>query len=97
MAANAKLALFYDWLFFDIRQDNIMNIEPAVLLMMHSMPKYSGLTLSLIEFLLLLIEHYDPPRREYIKQGVMNSMKIILSKGVVKYVSIFLLVTVLMI
>lgn len=26
MAANVKLALFYDWFFFDPKQDNIMNI-----------------------------------------------------------------------
>jgi hypothetical protein len=25
-AANAKLALFYDWLFYDAERDNIMNI-----------------------------------------------------------------------
>ncbi|KAF2290006.1 hypothetical protein GH714_040101 [Hevea brasiliensis] len=31
--ANVKLALFYDWLFFDERIDNIMNIEPGMLLM----------------------------------------------------------------
>lgn len=28
-ASNAKLALFYDWLFFDAEKDNIMNNEPA--------------------------------------------------------------------
>ncbi|XP_020582025.1 integrator complex subunit 3 [Phalaenopsis equestris] len=32
-SANLKLALFYDWLFFDEKVDNIMNIEPAMLLM----------------------------------------------------------------
>ncbi|KAG8239928.1 hypothetical protein J437_LFUL019448 [Ladona fulva] len=26
-ASNAKLALFYDWLFYDPEKDNIMNIE----------------------------------------------------------------------
>ena len=36
-ASNAKLALFYDWLFFDAEKDNIMNIEPAILVMHHSM------------------------------------------------------------
>ena len=36
-ASNAKLALFYDWLFFDSEKDNIMNIEPAILVMHHSM------------------------------------------------------------
>jgi hypothetical protein len=26
MTANAKLALFFDWFFFDTKNDNIMNI-----------------------------------------------------------------------
>ncbi|CAB4057179.1 INTS3 [Lepeophtheirus salmonis] len=30
-ASNAKLSLFYDWLFFQPDKDNIMNIEPAIL------------------------------------------------------------------
>ncbi|XP_062823184.1 integrator complex subunit 3-like, partial [Anolis carolinensis] len=36
-ASNAKLALFYDWLFFNPEKDSIMNIEPAILVMHHSM------------------------------------------------------------
>ena len=36
-ASNTKLALFYDWLFFDTEKDNIMNIEPAILVMYQSM------------------------------------------------------------
>ncbi|EFH48645.1 hypothetical protein ARALYDRAFT_911099 [Arabidopsis lyrata subsp. lyrata] len=34
---SAKLTLFYDWLFFDDRIDNIiMNVEPSALLMVRS-------------------------------------------------------------
>lgn len=54
VAGNAKLALFYDWLFFDPNTDNIMNIEPAMLLMTQSMPKYAGVTAMLLEFLILV-------------------------------------------
>ena len=36
ISAQVKLALFYDWMFFDPNVDNIMNIEPAALLMHHS-------------------------------------------------------------
>ena len=36
-AANLKLALFYDWLLYDPKKDNIMLIEPAMLLMYNSM------------------------------------------------------------
>jgi integrator complex subunit 3 len=50
-AANAKLALFYDWLFFDPEKDNIMNIEPAILVMFHSMRSHPAVTATLLDFL----------------------------------------------
>eukprot|EP00850_Spirogloea_muscicola_P005247 SM000023S07703 [mRNA] locus=s23:946106:951441:- [translate_table: standard] len=81
--ANAKLALFFDWLFFGA-SDNIMNIEPAILLMVYSIPKYVDLTHTLLEFLFLLVEHFDPPRRELIERGVASSIDILISKGVVR-------------
>lgn len=82
--ANAKLALFYDWLFFMSKTDNIMNIEPALLLMVHSIPKYVDMTHSLLEFLFLCMEHYDPSRREMILRGVVASVDILVGKGVVR-------------
>lgn len=50
-AANAKLSLFYDWLFYDKEKDNIMNIEPAILVMFHSMRNHSVITVGLLDFL----------------------------------------------
>jgi len=82
--ANAKLALFYDWLFFMSKVDNIMNIEPAILLMVHSIPKYVNMTHSLLEFLFLLIDHYDPVHRDLIQKGVTSSIDILVGKGVVR-------------
>ncbi|KAG0573724.1 hypothetical protein KC19_VG203900 [Ceratodon purpureus] len=81
--ANAKLALFYDWLFFT-KVDNIMNIEPAMLLTVHSIPKYVDMTHSLLEFLFLLVENYDPIRRDLILKGVTISIDILVGKGVVR-------------
>jgi len=81
--ANAKLALFYDWLFFT-KTDNIMNIEPAILLMVHSIPKYVDMTHSLLEFLFLLVENYDPIRRDLLLKGVTASIDILVGKGVVR-------------
>ncbi|CAA6660596.1 unnamed protein product [Spirodela intermedia] len=69
-AAGAKLALFYDWLFFDEVNDSIMNIEPAILLMVNSVPEYVELTQTLMEFLLLLVDHYD----EGVEEGVVQSL-----------------------
>ena len=52
-AATAKLALFWDWFFYDRKSDNsnIMNIEPAVLVMQHSMKPHLQITVSLLDFL----------------------------------------------
>ncbi|BBM98692.1 hypothetical protein MPTK1_1g15500 [Marchantia polymorpha subsp. ruderalis] len=81
--SNAKLALFYDWLFFMSKTDNIMNIEPAILLMVYSIPKYVDMTHALLEFLFLLIEHYDPVRKDLIQKGVTSSIDILVNKRVV--------------
>ena len=81
--ANAKLALFYDWLFFIPRSDNIMNIEPAILCMMHSLPKYADLTVSLLEFLFHLLDTYDPQRSDLVLKGLTNSVTVLVTRGVV--------------
>ncbi|CAI5461017.1 unnamed protein product [Closterium sp. Yama58-4] len=83
MEANAKLALFYDWLFFMPKTDNIMNIEPAMLCMVHSLPKYAIMTNSLLEFLFLLLDHYDAAHRDLILRGISASIDILVGKGVV--------------
>ena len=54
-AASAKLALFWDWLFYGHSKkadnNNIMNIEPAILVMQHSMKPHLAITVSLLDFL----------------------------------------------
>ncbi|PKA57358.1 hypothetical protein AXF42_Ash013545 [Apostasia shenzhenica] len=82
-SANVKLALFYDWLFFDEKIDSIMNIEPAMLLMMNSINQYVDITHTLLEFLLLLVDNYDVQRREMIVNGVCKSFSLLVRKGVV--------------
>ncbi|CAN1779593.1 Integrator complex subunit 3, partial [Linum perenne] len=84
--ANAKLALFYDWLFFDGRGDNVMNIEPAILLMVCSMPQCIGMTQSLLEFLLLLVDNYDKDRSDIIAKGVSSAFSSLVQNGVVRSV-----------
>ncbi|KAJ4724391.1 integrator complex subunit 3-like [Melia azedarach] len=81
--ANVKLALFYDWLFFDERVDNIMNIEPAMLLMVCSIPRYIDMTNTLLDFLLLLVDNYDVDRNDIIVRGVKSAFGILVQKGVV--------------
>ncbi|XP_022730960.1 integrator complex subunit 3 homolog [Durio zibethinus] len=81
--ANGKLALFYDWLFFNEKMDNVMNIEPAVLLMVCSLPKYIDFTHSLLEFLLLLVDNYDLDHKNIIVRGVSSAFNTLVLKGVV--------------
>ncbi|XP_010273207.1 PREDICTED: uncharacterized protein LOC104608818 [Nelumbo nucifera] len=81
--ANAKLALFFDWLFFDERVDNIMNIEPGILLMVNSIPKYVDMTHTLLEFLFLLVDNYDVARKDVIVRGVSIAFGTLIRKGVV--------------
>lgn len=82
--ANVKLALLYDWLFFDERIDKVMNIEPAMLLMMYSLPHYAEITNSLLEFLFLLVDNYDVKHKELIMKGVLSSFSCLISKGVIQ-------------
>jgi len=78
-----QLALFYDWLFFYERVDNIMNIEPAILLMVHSILKYIDISRALVEFLLILLDKYDVQHKSLIVKGVSLAFQFLVSKGVV--------------
>lgn len=82
--ANVKLALFYDWLFFHEEVDNIMNIEPAMLLMINSIPKYVDMTESLLEFLFLLMDHYDIGKKDLIGRCISSALDVLQRKGVVQ-------------
>ncbi|KAF9358449.1 Integrator complex subunit 3 [Mortierella sp. AD094] len=83
-AANVKLALFYDWLFYDPSKDSIMNIEPAMLLMERSVERYPYITSILLEFLHFTVENYHPPLREYIHKHVGMAAQAIVEKGVIR-------------
>ncbi|TYK27714.1 integrator complex subunit 3-like protein [Cucumis melo var. makuwa] len=81
--ANVKLALFYDWLFFDDQTDKIMNIEPAMLLMVFSIPRYIDMVHTLLEFLFLLVDNYDVQRKDKIALGVSSAFSALIEKGVI--------------
>lgn len=81
-ASNAKLALFYDWLFYDQDKDNIMNIEPAILVMHHSMRSHPAVTATLLDFLCRIIPNFYPPFADKVKQGIFNSLQQIIEKRV---------------
>lgn len=88
--ANSKLALFYDWLFFNEKVDNVMNIEPAFLLMVHSVPSYIDITNSLLEFLLILLDNYDLERKEIVHRGISTAFHTLIRKGVIESVDVLI-------
>ncbi|KAK8749550.1 hypothetical protein OTU49_015426 [Cherax quadricarinatus] len=82
--ANSKLALFYDWLLYNTETDNIMNIEPGILVMYHSMRPHPVLTTSLLDFICRIIPNFHPPLADKVRLGVHNSLRQILEKRVVQ-------------
>lgn len=86
-ASNAKLSLFYDWLFFDPEKDNIMNIEPAILVMYHSMRPHPAITATLLDFLCRIMPNFCIPLALQVKQGIFTSLRQILEKRVLPSLS----------
>lgn len=80
--ANAKLALFYDWLFFDPLKDNIMNVEPGILVMYHSIRNHPFVSGTLLDFLCRIMKNFSPRLEDKIRIGVYNSLRKILEKQV---------------
>ncbi|XP_047121442.1 integrator complex subunit 3 isoform X1 [Schistocerca piceifrons] len=81
-ASNTKLALFYDWLFFDSDKDNIMNIEPAILVMNNSMRSHPAVTATLLDFLCRIVPNFYPALAEKVRAGIYASLRQILDKRV---------------
>lgn len=86
-ASNAKLALFYEWLFFSPDKDSIMNIEPAILVMHHSMKPHPAITATLLDFMCRIIPHFFPPLEGQVRQGVFNSLNFIMEKRVLAHLA----------
>jgi len=80
--ANCKMALFYDWLHSS--GDNIMNIEPGILVMYHSIKHHPMLTASLLDFLCRLIPHFHPSLQVQVRTGITSSLQQILDKRVIQ-------------
>ena len=86
-SSNAKLALFYDWLFFDPGKDSIMNIEPAILVMHHSMKPHPAITATLLDFLCRIVKDFHPRESEKVRSGIYASLNTILEKRVLPSLS----------
>lgn len=82
-AANSKLALFFDWLVYDAKTDNIMNIEPGILVMYYSVRSHPAVAAGLLDFLCRIPSTFAPKLNEHIKSGIKKSLQQILEKRVV--------------
>lgn len=85
--SNAKLALFYDWLFFEPDKDNIMNIEPAILVMHNSMRSHPAVSATLLDFLCRIIPNFYPLLTDKVRLGIFTSLRQILEKRVLPTLS----------
>lgn len=81
--ANAKLAIFYDWLFFDPTKDNIMNVEPGILVMFHSIRNHPMVSTTLLDFLCRIMQNFYPKYEDRIRHGVYNTLRKILEMKVI--------------
>ncbi|KAK9922605.1 hypothetical protein M0R45_031063 [Rubus argutus] len=61
-----------------------MNIEPAMLLMVYSIPRYIDVTHTLLEFLFLLVDSYDVEHKDSMAKGVSSSFSVLVKKGVIR-------------
>jgi len=86
-ASNAKLALFYDWLFYEADKDNIMNIEPAILVMHHSMRPHPAITATLLDFICRIINNFCPALTDKVRGGIYSSLRQIVDKRVLPSLS----------
>ncbi|KAL3668685.1 hypothetical protein V7S43_005981 [Phytophthora oleae] len=82
--ARVQLAMFFDYLYFK-PSDNIMTVEPAILLMVKSLKSHPMVTLSMIQFLVFAVEKFaaSAVNRKLMQKGVSTAFAMILKLGVV--------------
>ncbi|KAL8567155.1 hypothetical protein ACOMHN_033057 [Nucella lapillus] len=83
-ASDAKLALFLDWLVYKGEKDNIMNIEPAILVMHNSMRQHPAISATLLDFMCRIMGNFCPRHSVEIRGGVYCALKTILEKEVLQ-------------
>ncbi|RQM18042.1 hypothetical protein DD237_001879 [Peronospora effusa] len=82
--ARVQLAMFFDYLYFK-PSDNIMTVEPAILLMVKSLKSHPMVTLAMIQFVVFAVEKFaaSPVNRKLMQKGVSTAFSTILKLGVV--------------
>jgi integrator complex subunit 3 len=86
--SNIKLALLFDWLFYDARKDNIMLIEPAILIMLNSLRTHINITVMLLDFLCRIVYTYHPQYKDHICVGITNAFRDSIEKRVIPSINV---------
>ncbi|CAG8514064.1 4128_t:CDS:10 [Ambispora leptoticha] len=82
IASQARLALFFDWLCWT-KTDNIMNIEPGILVILENITVQSMITNSLIEYLHFQVNHFCNIQGYRTRRHVEDAMDTVFNLGVV--------------
>ncbi|GLD95230.1 hypothetical protein PINS_up003872 [Pythium insidiosum] len=87
--ARVQLAMFFDYLYFK-PSDNIMNVEPAMLLMVKSLKSHPQMTLAMIQFLVFAVEKFasSATNKVHMQKGVSTAFTMLLKLGVVQSIHV---------
>ncbi|KAJ3367797.1 Integrator complex subunit 3 [Kappamyces sp. JEL0680] len=87
VAQQSKLALYYDWLFFNPASDSFMTLEPSILIIYRSaltLPSCPHVAANLLEFLHSIVDQYFPAGRTAFQDSVRTSMRTLLEFKVIQ-------------
>ncbi|TYZ61724.1 hypothetical protein PybrP1_008337 [[Pythium] brassicae (nom. inval.)] len=82
--ARAQLAMFFDFLYFK-PSDNVMSVEPTILLMVKSVKSHPTMSLAMVQFLVFAVEKFaaSATNRVLMQKGVSTAFSVALKVGVV--------------
>lgn len=80
--SKCRQALFYDWFAFDPKTDNIMNIEPAILVMYYSVRLHPQVTAMLVEYLCRVHKSFNIKVGGIVRTSIKASLQQVLDKKV---------------
>ena len=75
-------ALFFDWFAFDPKSDNIMNIEPAILVMYYSLRSHPQVTALLLDYLSRAPNNFHWKLQDTVRTSIKKSLQQVLEKRV---------------
>ncbi|KAI8922708.1 protein-domain-containing protein [Entophlyctis helioformis] len=92
-AQACKLALYFDWLFFNPTRDNIMCLEPGILLLYKCVKRHPYITATMIEFLAESADRVYPEHGQKVLWSLQEAMRTVTSKQVIASLSLLMQAT----